>query len=68
MSWLLIPIGAFLIFAGVVDVIFTVLYYDGFGFLSSRLYNSLYDSMRFVTRSLPRRHRAPGLSRTAPVR
>jgi hypothetical protein len=67
MDWLLVPAGAILIFVGVVDVFFTVLHYDGFGFLSSRLYNSLYNSVRFVTRPLPRRHRALGLSTAAPL-
>jgi hypothetical protein len=42
MDWLLIPVGVFLIFAGILDVFFTVLHYDGFGFLSSRLYRMLY--------------------------
>jgi Ion channel len=67
MDWLLVPAGATLIFAGVVDVFFTVLHYDGFGFLSSRLYNSLYNSVRFLTRPLPRRYRALGLSTAAPL-
>jgi len=67
MDWLLVPAGALLIFVGVVDVFFTVLHYDGLGFLSSRLYNSLYDSVRFLTRPLPRRYRALGLSTAAPL-
>jgi hypothetical protein len=67
MDLLLVPAGAILIFAGVVDVFFTVLHYDGFGFLSSRLYNSLYNSVRFLTRPLPRRYRALGLSTAAPL-
>src|SRR5215204_837796 len=67
MDWLLVPAGALLIFVGVVDVFFTVLHYDGLGFLSSRLYNSLYNSVRFLTRPLPRRYRALGLSTAAPL-
>ena len=67
MDWLLVPAGALLIFVGVVDVFFTVLHYDGFGFLSSRLYNGLYNSVRFLTRPMPRRYRALGLSTAAPL-
>ena len=67
MDWLLIPVGVFLIFAGILDVFFTVLHYDGFGFLSSRLYRMLYGLMRLLTRPLPRRYRALGLSMAAPL-
>jgi Ion channel len=67
MDWFLIPLGVFLIFAGILDVFFTVLHYDGFGFLSSRLYHRLYGSVRFLTRLLPRRYRALGLSMAAPL-
>ena len=59
--------GLVLIFLGVVDVFFTVLHYDGFGFLSSRLYNNLFNSVRFLTRPLPPRYRALGLSMAAPL-
>ena len=67
MDWFLIPLGVFLIFVGILDVFFTVLHYDGFGFLSSRLYHRLYGSVRFLTRLLPRRYRALGLSMAAPL-
>lgn len=67
MDWLLIPVSVFLIFAGILDVFFTVLHYDGFGFLSSRLYRMLYGLMRLLTGPLPRRHRALGLSMAAPL-
>ena len=40
MEWLLVAVGVFLILVGLLDVFFTVLHYDGYGFLSSRLYNS----------------------------
>jgi hypothetical protein len=67
MDWLLIPAGVALILAGIMDVFFTVLHYDGFGFLSIRLYRRLFDVARLVTRPLPRRYRALGLSMAAPL-
>ena len=67
MDWLLVLAGVFLILAGVLDVFFTVLHYDGFGFLSIRLYRRLFDVSRTVTRPLPRRYRALGLSMAAPL-
>ena len=36
MEWLLVPAGVFLVLVGLLVVFFTVLHYDGFGFLSSR--------------------------------
>ena len=56
-----------LIFAGVVDVFFSVLHPDGFGFLSSRLYDGLFYSARFITRPIPRKYQALGLSMAAPL-
>ena len=67
MDWLLIPAGVALILAGIMDVFFTVLHYDGFGFLSIRLYRRLFDVARLVTRPLPRKYRALGLSMAAPL-
>jgi hypothetical protein len=67
MDWLLVPVGVFSILVGIVDVFFTVLHYDGFGLLSSRLYHRLYGSVRLLTRPLPRRYRALGLSTAAPL-
>src|SRR5215217_2749552 len=67
MEWLSVIVGVLLILVGLVDLFFTVLHYDGFGFLSSRLYNSLFDVARFVTRPLPRTYRALGLSMEAPL-
>lgn len=67
MEWLFVLAGIALILAGVTDVFFTVLHYDGFGFLSSRLYASLFDAVWFVTRPLPRKYRDLGLSLAAPA-
>ena len=59
--------GVSLILVGLLDVFFTVLHYDGFGFLSSRLYRRIFGVVRFLTRPLPRRYRALGLSMAAPL-
>jgi hypothetical protein len=67
MEWLSVVAGVLLILVGLLDVFFSVLYYDGFGFLSSRLYTRLFDVVRFVTRGLPRPYRALGLSMAAPL-
>ena len=67
MEWLLVPAGVLLVLAGLLDVFFTVLHYDGFGFLSSRLYNRLFDLVCLVTGPLPRAYRALGLSMAAPL-
>jgi hypothetical protein len=67
MEWLTVVAGVLLILVGLLDVFFSVLHYDGFGFLSGRLYNSLFDVVRFVTRPLPRTYRALGLSMAAPL-
>jgi hypothetical protein len=50
--------GVFLILVGLLDVVFTVLHYDGYGFLSSHLYDKLFSAVRSLTRPLPRRYRA----------
>jgi hypothetical protein len=67
MEWLIGAAGVFLISVGLVDVFFTVLHYDGFGFLSSRIYGKLFETIRFATRPLPRKYRALGLSTAAPL-
>ncbi len=67
MEWISTVAGVALIFIGLADVFFTVLHYDGFGFLSSRLYNRLFNVFRFVTRPLPRKYRSFGLSLAAPL-
>ncbi len=38
MEWLLVAVGVLLILGGLLDVFFTVLHYDGYGFFSRRLY------------------------------
>lgn len=48
MEWLFRAIGVSLVFAGIADVFVTVLHPDGFGFLSSCLYNRLFDSVRLL--------------------
>ncbi len=67
MGWLFVLVGVLLIVAGILDVFLTVLHYDGFGFVSGRLYSGLFGVVRFVTRPLPRRYRALGLSMAAPL-
>jgi hypothetical protein len=66
-EWLLHAIGVSLVLAGIADVFLTVLHPDGFGFLSSRLYSGLFHLVRLLTRPLPRRLRALGLSLAAPL-
>ena len=60
-------IGAALILVGIADIFLTVLHPDGFGFLSSRLYSDLFGSVRLLTRPMPRRLRALGLSMAPPL-
>ena len=67
MEWIIILAGVLVLSLGILDVFFTVLHYDGFGFLSSRLYNSIFNLVRFLTRSLPRRWQALGRSMAAPL-
>jgi hypothetical protein len=67
MDWLLVLAGGSLVFAGLLDVFVTVLHYDGFGFLSSRLYRRVFRAVRFAVRPLPRRYGALGLSLAAPL-
>ena len=67
MEVLLLAAGISLILTGIPDVFFTVPHPDGFGFLSGRLYNGLFTSMRLLTRPLPPKFRALGLSMAAPL-
>ena len=67
MEWLIALAGVLVLLGGILDVFFTVLHYDGFGFLSSHLYNRLFNVVRSVTRPLPRRYRALGRSMAAPL-
>jgi hypothetical protein len=66
-EWLLTVLGVALILTGLADVFFSVLHYDGFGFISRRLYNSLFNAVRSITKPLPRNGRAIGLSIAAPL-
>ncbi len=66
MTWVLLVCGIVLIFVGLLDVFFAVLNYDGFSFLSSRLYRVTWGLLRAVTRPLPTRARHFGLSVGAP--
>ena len=66
-EFLILIAGLALILAGITDVFLTVLHPDGFGFLSSRLYNGLFGAARFLTRPMPRKLRALGLSMAAPL-
>ena len=47
MEWLIIGAGGLLILVGLLDVFFTALHYDGFGFLSSSLYRRVFDAVIF---------------------
>lgn len=67
MEWALLAVGVLLILAGIADVFFTVLHPDGFGFLSSRIYRRLFNSIRFLTGPMPRKFQALGLSMAAPL-
>jgi hypothetical protein len=67
MEWMIILAGVLVLSLGILDVFFTVLHYDGFGFLSSRLYNSIFNLVRILTRPLPRRWQALGRSMAAPL-
>ncbi len=67
MVLLILTAGVALILAGITDVFLTVLHPDGFGFLSSRLYSGLFGAVRFLTRLMPRKFRALGLSMAAPL-
>lgn len=53
MSWLWITLGTILVVVGLLDVFFTVLNYDGFGFLSSRLYRLMWNLVRVTTTPFP---------------
>ena len=67
MSWLFLVLGVALVLIGLLDVFFAVLNYDGFSFLSSRLYRATWSTVRTVTRPLPTRVRHFGLSLGAPL-
>ena len=67
MSWFYIVTGALIVIVGLVDVFLTVLNYDGFGFLSSRLYRITWTLTRLVTRFMPERLRAISRTLGAPL-
>ncbi len=67
MSGLFLVLGVALVLIGLLDVFFAVLNYDGFSFLSSRLYRATWSTVRTVTRPLPTRVRHFGLSLGAPL-
>ncbi|MDQ4105661.1 MAG: potassium channel family protein [Actinomycetota bacterium] len=56
-----------IVIIGLLDVFLTVLNYDGFGFLSSRLYRITWTMTRRVTRLLPKRMRTGGRALGAPL-
>ena len=67
MSWIWVLTGIVIVTIGLVDVFLTVLNYDGFGFLSSRLYRITWTLTRLATRPLPERLRSGGRSLGAPL-
>lgn len=67
MSWLFLVCAAVLVLVGLMDVFFAVLNYDGFSFLSSRLYRATWSLVRGAPRPLPTRLRHFGLSIGAPL-
>jgi hypothetical protein len=67
MSWLFLICGVVLVLIGLLDVFFTVLNYDGFSFLSSRVYRATWSTIRALTKPLPENMRHFGLSIGAPL-
>ena len=67
MNWIWILTGALIVAVGLVDVFLTVLNYDGFGFLSSRLYRLTWTLTRLVTTLLPKRLRDTNRALGAPL-
>lgn len=67
MDWLWVLIGAGLIAIGLLDVFMTVLHYDGFGFLSNRLYRVTWNIVHWATGFSPKGFRAFILSLGAPL-
>ncbi len=65
MDWILIAAGVILIVLGLVDIAFTVLYYEGYGFLSLRVYRGFWSLLRFLSTPFPDRVR--GFIRTLGV-
>ncbi len=64
---MLIFVGTLLILVGLLDMFFTVLLYEDFGFLSMRLYRLVWKTVRWATAPLPKNFRTFGLSLGAPL-
>ncbi len=64
---LLVVLGALLVVIGQVDLFFTVLQYQGYGFVSRWLYRVAWAIGRALTAPLPGRHRARALSAVGPL-
>ena len=67
MSWVFLICGILLVLVGLLDVFFAVLNYDGFSFLSSRVYRAAWSTVRAATKPLPENMRHFGLSIGAPL-
>ncbi|MGF1472257.1 MAG: potassium channel family protein [Rubrobacteraceae bacterium] len=67
MTWLFLSCGILLVLVGLLDVFFAVLNYDGFSFLSSRVYRATWSFVRVITHPLPPKVRHAGLSIGAPL-
>lgn len=67
MSWLLFLGGLGLVVVGLLDVFFTVLHYDDFGFLSKRLHRGIWGALRRLTAPMPRNLRNFVLSLGGPL-
>lgn len=67
MFWLLVIVGIALILRGLLEVFFSVPHYDGFGLLTRYLYSGTFGLVRILTRPLPKKIRAFGISLAAPL-
>jgi hypothetical protein len=67
MNWIWLVIGTLLILIGLLDLFLSVLHYDRFGFISSRLIRGVWHIVRFVAHRFPQSVRAFVLSLGAPL-
>ena len=67
MIWLLFFGGLGLVMVALLDVFFTVLHYDDFGFLSNRLHRGIWGALRRLTAPMPRNLRNFVLSLGGPL-
>ena len=67
MIWLLFFGGLGLVVVALLDVFFTVLHYDDFGFLSNRLHRGIWGALRRLTAPMPRNLRNFVLSLGGPL-